>query len=715
MDDTLKRLIELGVNATPAIREMEKVAEATARTSQGVADVQKQLEGYADSIKGVFSGLGVGAAIEQAISGIKNMIDSFDQLGKSAQVAGTSVEKLQEMQFALKLGAGLGADEATSALARFSDQIADVNNKTSDAARVMRAMGVAAGDSADTGLRKIADAFAAAPDGVNKTAIAIELFGRNLGMKMIPFLNQGAAGIDAMNAELKKLGGTISGDVADQSGKFNDNLTKIGQNAKGAGQAIVGGLLPYLNDLTGFLVKNIEAGTLWSGMWQRFKDNWKDNDIILKRALTGQNWGPTNLETREQTARLDDYAAKMKGYADQVGRMKSAVDLPPAHIEKIKAAGKAAAAAKSDFEAWMDSMIKIQTATDDSGAKIQWLEKHLAALAKTGDTSSEVFKKWSAELLKLRPDALSSELLKIADAAKKVDEATSDRMLKGLEDQLAEIMKDGPVATAQVKLLHDQILKIKADSGDALAKYTQDLEKSRIETQRNNELWAITEQQFADGAISLEEYSAALTKYLGTMSKHTAQTKDDVTKLSDEIEKMGAKFVTDFIDQMIDGMGKADASFTDMVTSMIKQLAKLIIQMQAAEFFKNSGGWASGLGGLFTTGGSVQSASAPSDDIMTTGGFLARSPVLRADTSSTTTTGGSAPRDHSLAISASPVTVNVHNNTPAEVTTSTRDNADGQRVIDILVTQKVKQMMNDGTMDRTMRSAYGVTRQPAMG
>ena len=35
--------------------------------------------------------------------------------------------------------------------------------------------------------------------------------------------------------------------------------------------------------------------------------------------------------------------------------------------------------------------------------------------------------------------------------------------------------------------------------------------------------------------------------------------------------------------------------------------------------------------------------------------------------------------------------------------------------IDILITQKVKAMMNDGTMDKTMRTTYGLTRQPAAG
>ena len=49
------------------------------------------------------------------------------------------------------------------------------------------------------------------PDGAEKTALAIELFGKS-GADLIPFLNQGREGVGALTAELQDLGVQIGGD-----------------------------------------------------------------------------------------------------------------------------------------------------------------------------------------------------------------------------------------------------------------------------------------------------------------------------------------------------------------------------------------------------------------------------------------------------------------------------------------------------------------------
>ena len=68
-----------------------------------------------------------------------------------------------------------------------------------------------------------------------------------------------------------------------------------------------------------------------------------------------------------------------------------------------------------------------------------------------------------------------------------------------------------------------------------------------------------------------------------------------------------------------------------------------------------------------------------------------------------------------LGVAAAPVTVNVYNSAGADVTQKVRDNSDGSRAIDIYVERKVQEVMSNGSMDRTMRSSYGLTRQPSLG
>ena len=48
---------------------------------------------------------------------------------------------------------------------------------------------------ADKAFRQLSDLFAVMPDGMQKTALAMKLFGRE-GMSLIPLLNEGSRGLD---------------------------------------------------------------------------------------------------------------------------------------------------------------------------------------------------------------------------------------------------------------------------------------------------------------------------------------------------------------------------------------------------------------------------------------------------------------------------------------------------------------------------------------
>ncbi len=213
-------------------------------------------------------------------------------------------------------------------------------------------------------------------------------------------------------------------------------------------------------------------------------------------------------------------------------------------------------------------------------------------------------------------------------------------------------------------------------------------------------------------------------KHLPKVGQVTKQVTSDVYDLAKAISEASAKFVTDFVDNRIDGFGAVHKSFTEMVADMLKQLAKLIAQQEIAAAFKNvqnNGGW----GQLFASLANAKGAAfaSPSVQMMATGGIL-NSPTFFAHGGRLAVAGEAGPEavvplqrsaSGNLGVAASGVVVNVHNTTPSEVSTTSKDNTDGSKQIDIYVRNTVKQMMNDGSMDRTMRSSYGVSRQPAAG
>jgi hypothetical protein len=118
-------------------------------------------------------------------------------------------------------------------------------------------------------LLEIATVFAGLEDGAVKSALAVELFGRS-GLDLIPFLNQGAAGIAQLTAEAERLGLKLTAETARAAEAFNDNLTALKASSTSLGIALTGELLPELLNITNAMREAArEAGVLralWVGL-----------------------------------------------------------------------------------------------------------------------------------------------------------------------------------------------------------------------------------------------------------------------------------------------------------------------------------------------------------------------------------------------------------------------------------------------------------------
>jgi phage-related minor tail protein len=87
----------------------------------------------------------------------------------------------------------------------------------------------------------VADKFAKMPDGAQKTALAMELFGKS-GMNLIPMLNQGRDALSKYNA-------TITTEGAQAADKFNDSLNEIARVVAGPFNQAVTALLPLITQI----------------------------------------------------------------------------------------------------------------------------------------------------------------------------------------------------------------------------------------------------------------------------------------------------------------------------------------------------------------------------------------------------------------------------------------------------------------------------------
>ena len=214
---------------------------------------QKRLNEFEKTVKQTtlaVTAIGVASAVAFGAM-IKKSIDSMDAMSKMAQSAGVSVEALSSLGYAADLS-GLSAEQLAMNLGRLTKGMADAVAGTGEAKRAFEALGMNANTmkSADEALLQIADKFAAMDNGAQKTALAIQLFGRS-GMQMIPFLNQGRDGLSAMQAEASRLGITLSTEASQAAELFNDNMFRLTSVAQGLFNQISTSLLPVLADFAG--------------------------------------------------------------------------------------------------------------------------------------------------------------------------------------------------------------------------------------------------------------------------------------------------------------------------------------------------------------------------------------------------------------------------------------------------------------------------------
>ena len=225
-------------------------------------------------VKGLLAGLGVSLSVAGFAAMIKNAIDAADQINKLSQKIGISVEALSTLRFAAQLS-DVSLEALQKGIKGLSQIITEANTGVGDGAQVFEALGISVRNadgsmkSTDEVLLKVADVFANLEDGAVKTALAVKLFGKS-GMDMIPFLNQGAAGINQLTAEAERLGLKLTTETARSAEAANDNPTALKASSSSLGIALARDVLPARTNITNAMREAAnEAGTLkalWVGL-----------------------------------------------------------------------------------------------------------------------------------------------------------------------------------------------------------------------------------------------------------------------------------------------------------------------------------------------------------------------------------------------------------------------------------------------------------------
>jgi len=225
---------------------------------QGVEGKAKNLGMAVRGVGSAFKALFAAAAVAGFSAFVKGAIDSADAFGKLSTRTGIAADKLQAYANAGKLADVSQSDLETGlrTLARTQGEAAD-GVKTYSEAYAKLGLSVKKADGSlkpsDELLGEIADKFADLPNGPEKAAIAMDIFGRS-GSKLITLLNGGTEALERFNYE-------TSENFAQNAEYFNDQISILQIQFEGFRMQLADALLPALNAILEVFSDLFDSGT----------------------------------------------------------------------------------------------------------------------------------------------------------------------------------------------------------------------------------------------------------------------------------------------------------------------------------------------------------------------------------------------------------------------------------------------------------------------
>lgn len=240
-----------------AVDQTKTAFDSIKRGLGGLTDTARRVSGMLANLGVAVSAVGFGAMI-------RSSLDSADALDEMSQRVGISVEALSTLRPAAELS-GVSAESFEAGLRRLATSMFEASTGSDEAARRFTALGIAVRNqdgslrATDQVLLDLADRFKAMPDGAEKSALAVQIFGRS-GAELIPLLNQGRDGVEALTNEMAALGLQIGGETAAQAETFNDSLAKIRLATTSIANRVIEAFLPAMNDMAAGMVESAKQG-----------------------------------------------------------------------------------------------------------------------------------------------------------------------------------------------------------------------------------------------------------------------------------------------------------------------------------------------------------------------------------------------------------------------------------------------------------------------
>ena len=212
----------------------------------------KKLKAWGGTIQGWGTRVAAaGAAITTPLGAAAATFSAMgDSVAKMARRTGVSTEALSELGFAAEQS-GAGLDVLEVGLRKMQRTIVDAASGMQTAVDALALLGITTEQLAaltpEDQFKLIADRMAAVQNPTLKAAAALQIFGRS-GTQLLPMMEDGAAGIEALQQQARELGLTIGGKDAKAAEVFTDTINIMRRSLKQVAFTIGSAVAPVLQD-----------------------------------------------------------------------------------------------------------------------------------------------------------------------------------------------------------------------------------------------------------------------------------------------------------------------------------------------------------------------------------------------------------------------------------------------------------------------------------
>lgn len=541
------------------------VVDRLSASLRGASDNTNGLSASFGSLKGVLAGLGITAAAVSIANFARATINNADALNDMAERTGIAAASLSELQFAAQMnGADLGDVEV--ALKKLSGKAFDAATGNKAAAATFDALGISVRDAggqlkaSDTLLQELADVLNTVQDRTTRTALANEILGKSGDRLISMFENMRSA-----REEARRLGIVIGEDMQKAAAEFNDNVDRMTFMAKSFATSLANEVMPTLNR---FMTEIMAGRQIFGGYWEALKNIGMTNPFATPaenaakyrerlsaleaeaRKLEGTNTRAAANRRNELKEEIDNTRKLLEYFERMSGKTTAPAASPPggtgqkpmdgkALLERIRAANEKAAGKQSDFDT-------LKRGYEDSLARVQEL--------------SEAEKLLRDIQLGRYKDLTPAQKKQLEEMARELDAkralAENEKSVEELQRRVAE-QREAAAKREQEEL--DKTVERYKDLADPVAKYRRELEEVR--------------SLLEEGLIDQATFEGSVKAINETIDK-LKDGQDQFKKLEDAINGWGRQATDAFVDFAFN----AKTSFGDMVSSILRDLARLVIQ-----------------------------------------------------------------------------------------------------------------------------------------